>query len=197
MIVVSTDDEAETVLDKIKELHDAREHNFSHEYNVNLLEMTYVISLEMLSRSLSSANMSTIRLEDIPARNLAAFKAPIASARMVAKVKNALRQAHLLAEKAAIECCAKIEKDRAKGFDDGCGFSHVVIYNSQSEIVNALEQLGEISVIGGQGYRVSSFGRHGARIQSLAVAEAAATAAAEFLGRRFPQVIFSTRSRED
>lgn len=197
MIIVPKTSVAERMLDQLKELRDAKEHNFGHAYNVGLLERTFVVSLDQLTNSLTKDDLKTIRLEDIPSKHLEAFAAPIASSELVESVRQALAEAHVIAEMAA-ENYLKVAKKTKDGFvADVCGFSNVVIYDSQSDIVDALLQLGEVSVIGGVGYKVSSFGRHGAHTQALSVIEAATNAAAAHLNEKFPHVRFSTESRWD
>jgi hypothetical protein len=197
MIVVQDNADADEVLEKLKELRDAGEHNYGHEYNIALLEKTFVISLEELSNNLSADDLKTLRIEDIPSKHLEVFAAPVASSELVESVRKALIQAHIEAEKAANDYFHAAPKTKSGFIVDACGFSDVVIYDAQSDIVSALQQLDEISVIGGVGYKVSSFGKYGAHSQSISVIEAATEAAANYLNKQFPHVCFSTRSRLD
>ncbi|MDN7569969.1 hypothetical protein [Burkholderia contaminans] len=197
MIIVPKDADTEMVLERLKELRDAGEHNFGHKYDASLLEKTFVISLEQLTNSLTKDDLKTIRLEDIPSKHLEVFSTPVASKALVKSVRQALAEAHIIAEKAATDYLKAVKKSEDGFIDGGCGFSDVVIYDAQSDVVSALQQLGEVSIIGGVGYKVSSFGRHGARSQNLSVIEAATKAAADYLNAKFTHVQFSIRSRLD
>jgi hypothetical protein len=197
MIIVPKVSDAERILDQLKELRDARVHNFGHEYNARLLERTFVVSLDQLTNSFSTDDLKTIRLEDIPTKHLEAFSAPIASSELVDSVRQALAEAHVIAEKAAADFFATVKKTPEGFVADVNGFSNVVIYDAQSDVVDALQKLGELSVIGGVGYKVSSFGQYGAHSQALSVKEAATEAAAAHLNKKFPHVRFSPESRWD
>lgn len=196
MIVVPTTSDAEHVLEKLKELHDARSHNFGHEYEIEHLRNTHVVALEELSISLSADEMLTLRLEDIPSARIRLINHPVASPDLIKMVERELKAAYALALTAA-QAYAKTAKRNKNGhIMDSCGFSDVMINDAQSDIASALLALGQARVLGGVGYIVSNFG-YGVGEQSISMAEAATQAASDYLNQVFPHVTFYTRSRFD
>jgi hypothetical protein len=188
LVLVPSTDDIEAVLDQLKELYDAKTHNFGYEYNVNLLSRTYVVAISELEAGLTSEMLATICIEDIPLRFLHAFTAKPASKELIDTVKDALIEAHLVAEVAVKTL------ERSQGFNGSfCGFSSVTITSAQSDVLSALQEIEAVKVIGGVGYLLNEFGDHG---QSLTLSEAGTSAVADFLNDCFPWVYFSTHSTE-
>ncbi|WP_152977893.1 hypothetical protein [Bradyrhizobium pachyrhizi] len=199
MIVVPSDREAHRVLELLKQYHDAGAHNCGHEYRHKALLGTRILSLEQLAAIPSTADPTNLRLEDLPSNSLKSFDQPEATPELIAAVKSALAEAHIAAE-AAVESFLLTARyvDGGKFVADACGWADLVICDSQSPVVSALIALGETTVIGGIGYRVSDFGRHGrSKDQALSVAEAGVTAASQVMKERFPGVEFDVRTMWD
>jgi hypothetical protein len=199
MIVVPSDREALRVLDLLKELHDAGSHNLGHEYRMDALLATRIVSLEQLAAIAPTVDLANLRLEDLPSSSLKTFEQPKATPELIAQVKSALAEAHVAAE-AAVEAFLATANyiDGGKHVADVCGWADLVIYDPQSPVVSALIALGEASVIGGVGYRVSDFGVHGRRKdQALSVVEAGVEAAEKVMQKRFPDVSFGPRTKLD
>jgi hypothetical protein len=103
-------------------------------------------------------------LTDLPSNSLKTFGQPEATPELIAEVKSALAEAHTAAE-AAVESFLLTARyvEGGKFVADVCGWA---------------DPLGETTIIGGVGYRVSDFGMHGRRKdQALSVAEAGVEAA--------------------
>lgn len=196
MIVVPTTSDAEHVLEKLRELHDACSHNFGHEYEIEHLSNTHVVALEELSISLSADEMLTLRLEDIPSARIRLINHPVASPDLINMVERELKAAHALALTAAQAYAMTAKRNKDGHIMDSCGFSDVMINDAQSDIASALLALGQARVLGGVGYIVSNFG-YGVGEQSISMAEAATQAASDYLNQVFPHVTFYTRSRFD
>ncbi|MDA9453544.1 hypothetical protein XI00_04415 [Bradyrhizobium sp. CCBAU 21359] len=199
MIVVPSDREAHRILDLLKELHDAGSHNYGHEYRRKTLLGTHIVSLEQLASISPTIDAANLRLEDLPSSSLKTFEQPEATPELIAKVKSALAEAHTAAE-AAVDSFLLTARyvEGGKFVADVCGWADLVIYDSQSSVVSALIALGETTIIGGVGYRVSDFGRHGRRKdQALSVAEAGVEAAKHVMEKRFPDVGFGVRTMWD
>lgn len=194
-LIVSTDQEADKVLNKLKELHDAGAHNFGYGYNRETLAATEVISLERALSETKKGPTPYVRLEDISSSKIRNFDRPKVSKAFKASVKQALKEAHSAAD-AATANYLKREKAGVPGYHfDGFGFAHLVVRSSQSPLITALLELGETSVIGGVGYWVSNFTKD--RTGQLSVAEAAVTAAMKVLSKHFPDEIFQVETRWD
>ncbi len=81
LVIVQTEDEAERILDLLKQLHDLGANEFAVDFDRETMEHTSVISLEQLSDGLSDDALRTLRLEDIPTRQLRKFQSPLVNPR--------------------------------------------------------------------------------------------------------------------
>lgn len=181
MILVETQKEATLVLDKLKEQYDAGSHNFDYAYSKKTLLATNVVSLEAINDAVTEDALKTIRLEDLPAQTIAAFKQPVVTPEYTKNVEAALQSAHIAAKAAA-------QAYKVSG-GDGFGFVRLLLRSSQSQLASALLSLNEATVIGGVGYWVSDFGKHG-QFGSAESSYAGVAAAKSVLEKQFPDVEF-------
>jgi len=81
--------------------------------------------------------------------------------------------------------------------DSPCGWAWIEIYESQSELVQALIKLDRVDVIGGlEGYRIKGL-LDGIITQSLDAKQSAAEAAKIILENEFPSISFSVKTKWD
>jgi hypothetical protein len=184
IVIVPKAKQANLVLDQIKELYDARYHNFDYAYNLELLSNTRILALENIA---DIGKKQLVRLEDLPTSALSLFKHPPASKTMCDRVAAALKTAAAAAKTAA----AKANDGKL----DVCGFAHITVLDPQSEFVSALIKLRKVDVIGGVGYAIRDIETRFS--QSLRVQEAAAEAAVAELRKTFPDVHFVVRTQWD
>ncbi|MGO7532751.1 hypothetical protein [Rhizobium leguminosarum] len=192
-VVVSTNKEASTVLNKLKELFDAGAHNFGYSYKRESLRATEVISLEEVLATVKEERFATVRLDELPATTIQVFNTPAVTHEYRAKVRVVLKKASKAAIKAANNYEKKALAGKAGYSLDGFGFAHLVLRSSQSPLVTALQELDEITVFGGAGYWISNFGGGG----QLAVALASVKAAQRIFSKHFPDDEFEISSRWD
>ena len=197
LVVVRTRKEADQVLDLLKQLYDSGVNHF-WEFNRTALRGTSVLPLEDLSRSLSESELSTVRLEDVPAPLLRDFASPLVDECYVARVKLSLSKAKDAATEAA-EAFLQIAPRTEGGYvADLCGFANVLVSGPQTAFVAALQELGRTYVAPGGGYVVQGL-QDGSwtREQAISVKVAAMRAAKETLESDFPDVDFSVRDELD
>ncbi len=196
ILVVTSKREAERVLDKLKELFDAGEHDYGYSYDKSLLERTKVVSLEEIS-AISPDRLLTVRLDDLPASTIQTFKRPEVDAAFVEHVKYVLKEAHNFSEAAVKRFISKSAKDSRGLISDVCGFAHLMLASPQSSLATALIQLDEATVIGGVGYWVSDFGSNCQGQQALIVAETEVNSAIGIMMEYFPELSFYCQTRWD
>ena len=198
LVVVQTDQEAEGILDLLKQLHDAGGNEFAVEFDRATIERTSVISLEQLSDSLSDDVLRTLRLEDIPTRQLRRFESPPASPEDIDRLKRVLIEARDAADRAMREKYETAPK-RSDGFIlDSVGYASLAVRDAQTPLVSALLELGEASPLGGIGYRIAGITTGCKELsQALCLEEAAVQAAEDVFKRHYPENTFSIYSRLD
>lgn len=194
MVVVPTKKNAKQVLDLLKELYDAKFHNFDYEYNLKILRNTHVVALEDLNTNLSEEELKTLRIENIPSNHISLLQKPEASPKLIDEVRAAIEEATIAAKTAADERHKNAPRTKDGHIADVFGFANVVVYEAQSEVISALQHLGEVNALGGVGYRLTRFNSGSG---PLTIAEASAEAAAKLLNERLPQVRFYVDSRWD
>ena len=148
LVVVQSDDEAAGILDLLKQLNDSSGNQFGVEFNLETLERTSVISLEQLRHEFSDDTLRTMRLEDIPTRQLQQFESPPASQQDLDKLKAVLAEAKEAADRAM-----RAEWNAAPKRPDGrvadvTGFASLKVHDAQTPLVSALLELGEASAVG-------------------------------------------------
>ena len=197
LIVVRTGDEADQMLDLLKQLYDSGVNDF-WEFNRTALRGTSVLALEDLSGSLSRSQLSTVRLEDVPAPLLRDFGSPLVDDCYLASVRRSLSKAKNAATAAAEAFLQTAPRAKGGYVADLCGFADVVVSGPQTEFVAALQKLGRTYVAPGgdyvvQGLQVGNWTRE----QAVSVKVAAMLAAKETLEGDFPDVSFFVRDQLD
>lgn len=197
IIVVPTQPEAQSVLDKLKELYDAGEHNHGYPYSRETLSNTHVVALDTIAAAVAPERLLTVRLDDLPSSTIKAFERPTVTPKFIKHVEAVLEEAHDAAARAAKDFIRRADKTSTGVVLGDCGFVHLVLCSAQSPLVTALMELEEATVIGGVGYWVSSFSHHSQRQQAMQIEEAAVRAALTVLRRYFPDEKFEIQTRLD
>ena len=198
-IVVPDRVEANYVMDRLKELHDAGQNDFCHLFSRKTLEATSVIALDQLETDIADLDEEHLRLEDIPASQILKFEQPEAPPELVEKVRHVLCEAQKAAEKAAAECFKSAPR-AADGHHIGdiAGRAHLFVHDSQTPLVSALLQLEAVHPVPGSGYYFHNIGGLGWRgHQALCLAEAAVMAAQSVFEKHFPSALFTMETRWD
>lgn len=195
LILVKTADEAEALLNKIKQLFDAGCNEYDEPYNVSTLRNTRVIVLDDIVNAAGDEFSATLRIEDIPAARQLRFVRPAVTQELISRVRSAIGRARTAAYEAA-------EAYRAEAFRRGTlfsgpyGFAFVMVFDPQSALTEALLQLQIADAIGGVGYTIRELS-HLARTGGLWEAEDAAYAAVAVLEAEFPDSVFWVRTELD
>ena len=198
LVVVPTTEEAEGILDLLKELHDVGANSFDVEFNQATLEGTAVISLETVRCDLSDDVLRTLRLEDIPRLHLRGFEAPSADLEDLKTLRTVLSEARSAASEAMRETWATRPKGPEGHIRDVVGYASLSVHNAQTPLVSALLELGEAFPLGGEGYVISGITAGCKQLdQALCLEEAAARAAKEVFEKHYPENTFSVCSRWD
>ena len=198
LVVVPTTEEAEEILDLLKELHDVGANGFGVEFNRATLEGTAVISLEQVRDNLSDDVLRTLRLEDIPRMHLRGFESPPVGAEDLEKLQAVLSEARSAADGAMRETWATRPKGPDGHIRDVVGYARLSVHNAQTPLVTALLELGEAFPLGGDGYVICGITAGCKQLdQALCLEEAAARAAEEVFERHYPENTFSVGSRWD
>lgn len=192
LILVNSKEERSRIINKLKELFDARISNHDYKYETDTLRNTYVISLEELESTLNPEEIKAVKIEELPLSNLKSFQLVAPSPSFVLRVKKILNKANAAAVKAYNQY-----KERNKENHSPCGWAWVEIYESQSELVQALIEIDRVNVYGGiEGYRINGL-LDGIRTQSLDAEKTAANAAKIVLEKEFPDLSFSVGTKWD
>ena len=198
LVIVQTDEEAERILDLLKQLHDSGCNEFTVEFDRATLERTSVISLEQLSDGLSDDALRTLRLEDIPTRQLRKFESPPAGPEDIDKLKRVLIEARDAADRAMRKEWETAPKSPDGFIRDSVGFASLAVHDAQTPLVSALLELGEASPLGGGGYLISDITTGCKQLdQALRLEEAAVRAAEDVFKKHYPENTFSMYSRLD
>ena len=197
-VVVPTTDEAERVLDLLKQLYDSQGNGFCVEFDTKALYQTQVISLEQLRDDLPDNAMRAIRLEDIPSMSIRRFEVPPATPEDIAKLTQVMEEAKQAAINAAQHKYETTPKNSDGHILDLSGFASLTTHDSQSPLVSALLALDSASALGDDGYSIGQFGNLN-RIgdQALCLKEAGVDAAMEVFKEHYPKNSFGMRSRMD
>lgn len=146
IIIVRDDNEANRVLDKLKEMHDGG-NNYDYMYNRQLLEATRVLVLDSVLKE-RLAELASLRIEDIKLRELSQVVDPVPSQDLIDRARKAVVAATIAAAKAAEQW--RQVHDRKDVF----GFGYMMIGPPQSAEVQALLKLNALDVMGGIGYKL-------------------------------------------
>lgn len=198
-IIVPRAQDRTPILELLKQLYDSGANEFDHPFCRRALQSTGIVCIEDLKESTEEWLTREMRLEDICESQVRKFSQPVASPRLVAKLRVTLRAAELEGDKAAAAC----RRGRQLSPDgrhvlDVAGWAQVWVRDSQSAIVAGLQQLRAGYMVPGEGYCVSDLGGLGWRgDQALCLAEAKARAAKAVLEREFPDVSFGITSKWD
>jgi len=198
LVIVHTDDEAEGVLDLMKQLHDASANEFDIEFDRRALEATAVISLEELRERLPDEGLRTVRLEDIPRRQLHKFESPPASSEDLDNLKGVLVEARGAAARAMQRKWETAPKRPDGSILDSVGFADLRVYDAQTPLVSALLELGEVFPLGGGGYSMFGITEGCKQLdQAMCLEEAAVAAARDVFEQHYPKNTFIVTSRMD
>ena len=190
-VVVPDAKEAELVLDRLKELHDAGANDFDHLFSKKALGATSVIALDQLDMDPDAAKAKPLRLDDIPAVQIQRFTRPRVSPGFIKKVRRVLTEARSAADDAAQEHLKSASRTADGHVADVVGWAHLVVHGAQSPLVSALLQLKEGRSTPGIGYYIEGIGGLGWRNeQALSLAEAAVKAAMAVFEKHFPENSF-------
>lgn len=197
LLVVRTDNEAASILDLLKQLHDAGCNEFMVEFDRLAIDRTLVVSIEQLRDELSGAALRTLKLEDIPAKQLRTFERPQASQEDLDGLAEVLTEAREAAHRAMCEEWVNAPK-RPDGFiRDIAGYASLTVLDAQTTLVSALLQLGAASPIG-YCYFIDGMTDGCKKLdQARCLEEAAVKAAKKVFEQRYPNNMFSIYSRAD
>lgn len=203
-VVVPSNTEVEPVLNLLRELYDTGQNDYFHQFCRRTLKATSVIALDQLEAGRSNQEMRSLRLEEVPSSSLNVFERPEASTELVEKVRAVLDEAKEAADHAALEFLSSAQRTQdGKHIADVAGWASLVIADSQSPLVSALQKLDSendvsINTIAGIGYIVPEIGGLGwGNEQALSIAEEAVRAAKRVFENHFPEVFFRVRTRWD
>ena len=197
-VVVPSTEEAETILDLLKELHDVGANGFDVPFEQATLEQTAVISLEQVRDNLPDDLMRTLRFEDIPKMHLRKFESPQVGPEVLDKLRRVLLEAKDAAKREMHEVWEAAPKGPDGHIRDVVGYASLSVHDAQSPLVAALLELGEANPLGGEGYFISDIPAGCKRLdQALCLEEAAARAAKEVFETHYPENTFMVYSRWD
>lgn len=186
IVIVKTTEEVQRVIEQLKNLHHSKGTDFGREYNLKIIENSYVLSLDELAKISKDPNL--VKLDDLPLCSIPKIHKIIVSEETIKKVKIAIQQASEIFYKES----ERYHNEHGERLP--CGWSHVVTWDSNAEITQALVDLGFAHTYADGYYYVD--GLRGYPSQSIDVDEAGAKAAAEFLSIELGQS-FSYRSKLD
>ncbi|MFC4231468.1 hypothetical protein ACFOW1_06185 [Parasediminibacterium paludis] len=186
IVIVKTTEEVERVIEQLKNLYHSKSTNHGREYNLKVIENTYVLSLDEVAKITKDPNL--VKLDDLPLSSIPKIQKIKVTAETIEKIKIAIQQASEIfyneSEKFINE----------HGEKAPCGWSHVVTWESNTEITQALVDLGFANSYADGYYYINGLKSYPG--QSIDVDEAGAKAAAEFLTKELGQK-FSYHSRFD
>ena len=197
LIVVQTDEEAEGILDQLKQLHDAGGNSFTVEFDRRTLDQTLVVSLEQLRDELSDDALRTLRLEDIPIRQMRTFERPQATQEDLDKLTTVLAEAREAADRAMRDAWENAPKGPDGFIRDMVGWASVTVHDAQTPLVSALLQLGEASPVGDSYFIWGMTSGCKSLDQAWCLEEAAARAAMEVFENHYPDSTFTVYSLPD
>lgn len=198
LILVNTDDEAEGLLNKIAQLHDAGGTDWDEEYNRKLLANTGVICVEDVVKAVPPEKVGSLRIEDIPPARHMKFNRPEPSASIMERVQRAIERAKVVAEEAAKKFREELVAKHGSHMVGPHGFASVMLFDPQSEVTAAFLRLGMLSVYASGGYTIRALapavmGRGLLLWESVDAAEAASAV----LEKEFPDSVFWVSTQLD
>ncbi len=177
IVFVKTNDEVDDIIVYLQHIYHSESTNYDRPYNLRVIENTSIVSFEALSKL--SDDVDSIKLDDLPLKDLPKLSKIEVSKELVEKIKKAIEEA----SKINYEESEKLFKQ--VGDVGGCGRAHVVTYESRTEITQALIDLG-IARSYGTGHYYVDVGRS-YPAQSLDIDEIGKIKAAEFLTKELGQ----------
>ena len=186
ILVVKKKDEAEGVLNQLKQRHDAGRNPFDDEYRIEALRNTSIVAIDQLPDG------TNVRIEDIPEHYIP-FQRPSPSPEFIAKVKQALA----IARQAGLDAA---EHNRPPVANFGHllasygGRAFGMVFDPQSELTEALIALKVVTVKCWGGYQIKLFEDDDFILPILSVSEAAVEAALSVLEQHFPDSVFWWRT---
>lgn len=133
IVFVKTSDEVEDILEHLQNLYHSKETNFSREYNLRLLESTYVTSLEDISKL--KISLENVKFDDLPFNKIQKLTKIDVKSNTYDLVKKVIKETEDLYYK-------ETEKKFNEIGDFGaCGHASLVTFESNSEITQALIDL--------------------------------------------------------
>ncbi|CAM4240586.1 hypothetical protein [Flavobacterium terrigena] len=179
IVFVKTNVEVIDILEHIKNLYHSTSTNYGIEYNLKLLENTFVMSIEELSNL--NIDLDYIKFDDLPFNRISKLNKVSVRKETYDLVKEAIKEAEEINYK---ETESKYKKYGDKG---PCGFANIVTYEVNSEITQALIDL-EIAHTFAKGEYIIYL--KGYPIQSIDVQEYGVIKAAEFLTKKLSQKFY-------
>lgn len=177
LILVQTAEEAKRFLDRLQTRYDNPYNDYDQQFSQTAILRTRVIALDEISMYLKLD--ATLRLDDLPSSSLKTFSRPTPPPAMLDKVRAAVTKARAAAKMA----------EAANPANGLFGFSWVSTYDAQTDITQALLDLGYATSTGGRGYRVGEVMKD-VRSDMIDTLEAAAEAAASVLSSELGQEFF-------
>lgn len=182
IVIVSTEEEAQVVLEQLKYMYDAKESNFGFEYDINAIKSTRVLSIERLQ--VVGKDVMNLSLDKLSSSISATIPEITVSRKTRERVKEIWEQARGIAYTAS----EKFLKEHLNSMDNlSAGFANVVTYDI-SEITQAMVELGIAHPSAVGGYNIYDLKR--CAVQSIDVHEAGAEAAAQFLTQQLGQKFY-------
>lgn len=177
IVFVKTEEEAAGVIELLQHLRHSGTTNFEREYDLRAIENTFILSIDSLSKI--DKELTSVRFDDLPLNTIPKVEKIEVKAETIEKVRNAL-------EKAAEIAYNESRRIHKESDDNGiCGWAWIITYVSNSEITQALVDLGKTSSFG-KGYYKINLEREFAA-QSLYIDEAGKRKAAEYLAKELGQ----------
>jgi len=176
IILVNTTDEVSQIIKLLQNLHHSGGTNYGTPYDLNLIENSYILSLEELKNL--TTDQDNVKFEDLPLKKIPKIKKIIVKQETYDLVKKVI----LEAEK--INYNATEKKYKELGDIGPCGFANIVTYDTNSEITQALIDL-EIAHSFAKGEYIIYL--KGYPIQSISVQEFGTKEAAIFLTEKLGQ----------
>ena len=185
-MLVKTKEEVQMIKEHLLNLYHSKSTNFDREYNLEAILNTYILAVDDLDSII--VDTKTVRLEDLPLSSMLKPSKIQVSDNTYQLVKEAVDVASNIAYEES-ENAFKV-----KGDHSGVGWATVVTYVSNSEITQALIDLGLASSFGGGYYCINLSKSY--PVQSLDVDEVGKIKAAEYLTKTLNQA-FTTHWRWD
>lgn len=193
IVFVKTVKERDNLIDHLKNLFHSKMTNRGLEYNLRAIENTYVLSLDELADL--KKDISLIKFDDLPLKSIPKIQKIDVKPETLDRVRRAIEEASKVSLKASTDFYDNYPMVNEKGEKLGpCGFSHVVTWESNSEITQALVELDVASSYADGYYHI--YGLKTYPSQLLDVEEQGMIAASEYLTKELGQK-FSYHSRLD